>query len=150
LRKEREWIPILVADDSKDDRNLIERAFKTAGVSNPRHYVKDGEELLAHLGHALQNGGEGLPGMLVLDMQMPLLDGKEALRRIRADARMALLPVILLTTSEYPQDILDGYRLGANSVITKPFSYDEFVELASMLKRYWFDHVELPIQFKRE
>jgi two-component system response regulator len=149
MRNGTEWIPILVADDSQDDRHLLQRAFQAAGVRNALGEVKDGQELLESLETALAPGGAGLPGLVLLDMKMPRLDGKEALMRLRSDPRFNALPVILLTTSQYKEDVMDGYRLGANSVISKPFSYDDFIELASMLKKYWLDHVELPILFTR-
>lgn len=144
-----DWIPIMVADDSEDDRHLLEKAFRAAGVSNPLIEIKDGQALLEALEAAVAPGGAGLPGLLLLDMKMPRVDGKEALRRLRADPRFAVLPVVLLTTSQYKDDVLDGYRLGANSVIAKPFGYDDFVGLARMLKGYWLDHVELPAKFGR-
>jgi two-component system response regulator len=149
MRNGTEWIPILVADDSQDDRHLLQRAFQAAGVRNALGEVKDGQELLESLESSLAPGGAGLPGLVLLDMKMPRLDGKEALKRLRADPRFSALPVVLLTTSQYKEDVMDGYRLGANSVISKPFSYDDFIELASMLKKYWLDHVELPILFTR-
>lgn len=149
MRAGTDWIPVMVADDSQDDRHLLQRAFQAAGVKNPIHEVQDGQELLEALERAVAPGGAGLPGLLLLDMKMPRVDGKEALKRLRADARFKALPVILLTTSQYREDVMEGYQLGANSVISKPFSYDDFVELAGMLKRYWMDHVELPILFSR-
>lgn len=149
MRSDTDWIPLLVADDSQDDRHLLQRAFQAANVKNPVQEVRDGLELLESLEASLAPGGAGLPGLVLLDMKMPRLDGKEALKRLRADPRFQTLPVILLTTSQYKEDVLDGYQLGANSVISKPFSYDDFVELAGMLKKYWLDHVELPILFNR-
>ena len=150
MKENRDWIAILAADDSREDRHLLDRAFQAAGLRNRLDFVRDGQELIEQLERSAEGGPAALPGIIILDVKMPRLDGMEALQWIRADPRFALLPVILLTTSHYRQDILDGYRLGANSVITKPFSYDDFVELATMLKRYWLEHVELPAQFKNQ
>lgn len=150
MPRSRQNISILAADDSKDDRHLLQRAFQAAGLTNRLDFVMDGQELLERLETCVAPGGEGLPGLLLLDLRMPRMDGNEALQKIRADPRWSVLPVILLTTSDYREDVLEGYRLGANSVITKPFGFEQFVDLATMVKRYWLEHVVLPAGLGRD
>jgi CheY-like chemotaxis protein len=141
-------IPIWVADDSLDDCALLRSAFETAAIRNPLTFVHHGQELLDALRQKRPSGGRRLlPGLILLDMKMPVMDGKEALHEIRADPALMTIPVVFLTTSELKEDILECYRLGANSVVTKPFDYKESVELVTMLKKYWLEHVQLPLRF---
>jgi two-component system response regulator len=146
MEKNRNWIPIWVADDNLDDCRLLAHAFKDASLSNPLTFVHDGQQLLDAL-HEKQaaGGGQLLPGLIILDMKMPVMDGKEALQAIRADPALSMIPVVFLTTSQFKDDILDGYRLGANSVVTKPFDYVQIVGLVTMLKDYWLEYVQLPM-----
>lgn len=144
FQKPKDQLRIVVADDSKDDQVLLQRAFAAAGVPNPLLFVRDGRELITQLEACVAPGGGGLPGIVLMDLKMPRMDGKEALISIRSDPRFALLPVLLLSTTQYRDDVLECYRAGANSVITKPFSYEEFVALAGILHAYWMGHVELP------
>lgn len=141
FRKPKDQLAILVADDSKDDQLLLKRAFAAAGVPNPLLFVQDGQELLDQLAKG------PLPGLVLVDLKMPRMDGREALLRIRSDPRFSPLPVVLLSTSQFRDDVLECYRAGANSVVTKPFSYEEFVALAGVLHAYWIGHVELPGMF---
>jgi two-component system, response regulator len=146
MDKNRSWIPIWVADDNLDDCRLLAHAFKDAALSNPLTFVHDGQQLLDALRKKQgSGGGHLLPGLIILDMKMPVMDGKEALQAIRADPDLCMIPVVFLTTSQFKDDILDGYRLGANSVVTKPFDYVEIVGLVGMLKNYWLEYVQLPM-----
>ena len=151
MDKDRSWIPIWVADDNLDDCRLLAHAFKDAALPNPLTFVHDGQELLDALGkkHA-SGGGHLLPGLIILDMKMPVMDGKEALQAIRADPSLRMIPVVFLTTSQFKDDILDGYLLGANSVVTKPFDYLEIVGLVTMLEKYWLKYVQLPMYLNTE
>ncbi|HTB21439.1 MAG TPA: response regulator [bacterium] len=151
MEKDRSWIPIWVADDNQDDCRLLAHAFKDAALSNPLTFVHDGQQLLDAL-RMKQGPGNGhiLPGLIILDMKMPVMDGKEALQAIRADPALCTIPVVFLTTSQFKDDILDGYRLGANSVVTKPFDYLQIVGLVTMLEKYWLEYVQLPMYLKME
>ena len=142
MAENTDWISILIADDSKDDCHLLRRAFQEAKTPNRLDFVHDGQQLLDFLAAA-----QSLPGIILLDLNMPRLDGKEALKAIRADARLSLLPVLILSTSNYKDDVLACYRMGANAVMAKPLGYDEFVDLVFMVKRYWLEHVQLPARF---
>src|SRR6266581_9518921 len=124
------WIPILIADDSAEDRNLMKRAFEDAGVLNRLDFVGDGQELMAFLRRGLAGSDTPrIPGLILLDLNMPRMDGREVLEAIRADPNLACIPVLVLSTSNAREDVLGSYRLGANSVMVKPLGYDEFVDL---------------------
>lgn len=140
-------VPILVADDSEDDCRLLQRAFRDAKIGNPLVFVHDGQAALEALHGAAEAPGGLPPGLLLLDLKMPRLDGHQTLQSIRADPRLALLPVLVMSTSDYSEDVLACYRLGANAVMVKPFAYEEFLDLTNMLKRFWLDHALLPINY---
>jgi CheY-like chemotaxis protein len=143
-------IPILVADDSAEDCHLLKRAFVEAQIPNRLDFVHSGRELLDRLRAGL--GQESLlsfPGIILLDLKMPGMDGREALQAIRQDPEFRLIPVLMLTTSSFKEEILDCYRLGANSVLAKPLGFGDFVGLATILKRYWLENVQLPLKFSR-
>ena len=147
-------MPILVAEDDADDRSLLQRALQAAKVPNPISYVKDGQELLDFLGSCAPEG-EGRathssPALILLDLNMPRMNGKEALKLMRQDKRFERIPVLVLTTSRSREDILQSYSLGANSFMTKPLSYGEFVGMAELIRLYWLEKVELPGQFQLE
>ena len=138
-------VPILIADDSKDDIRLIERAFAEAKVFNPVDIVHDGQALLDHLEKAEPGGIPAIPGLILLDLNMPVLDGREALQAIRADPRLAPIPVLILSTSDLSDDVISSYRLGANAVLVKPFGYGEFVAMVESIKRFWLERACLPV-----
>lgn len=141
-------ITILLADDDSDDRLLACEALRESRLSNELHCVEDGEELLDYL---YQRGryGEGQqeaprPGIILLDLNMPKKDGREALREIKADPSLRSIPVVVLTTSKAEEDIYKTYDLGANSFITKPVMFEGLVRVMKDLGKYWFEIVELP------
>jgi CheY-like chemotaxis protein len=147
MKTSKKIIEILIADDDPEDRMLIIDALHESHLSNTIQYVEDGEELLDYL----QNNGKyadskqyPTPGMILLDLNMPKKDGREALKELRADARFKSIPVVVLTTSKAEEDILKTYNLGANSFITKPVSFSSLVEVMIALNNYWFEIVELP------
>lgn len=138
---------ILMAEDDKDDRLLAQEAMLESRVLNELHFVEDGVQLLNYL------HGEGsyadrtyypMPGLILLDLNMPKMDGREALAKIKADKRLRRIPVVILTTSKAEEDMVKGYDLGAASYITKPVTFDALVELMRALGRYWVEFVELP------
>lgn len=136
---------VLVAEDDPDDRLLLEEAFAEARVPVRLRFADDGEHLLELLQRAVRpRAPEALPVLVLLDLNMPRLDGREALRAIRTHHRLRHLPVILLTTSSSRDDVNDCYDLGASSFITKPVSFDALVDLAAVLGRYWLGCVRLP------
>lgn len=140
-------ITILLADDDEEDRMLVRDALQEGRVVNELATVNDGVELLEYLrceGAYSGRVGEPLPGLLLLDLNMPRMDGREALHEIRLDPRLRAMPVVILTTSKAEEDIVRTYDLGVNSFITKPVSFEALVETMRTLTHYWFQVVELP------
>lgn len=136
---ERNRVPILIADDDPEDRQLIKEAFEESRLLNELVFVKDGEELMARL-----LGSEPLPGLVLLDLNMPRKDGREALKEIKGHPKLKQIPVVVLTTSKAEEDIYRTYNLGVNSFVTKPVTFGSLVETMKDLGRYWFELVELP------
>jgi CheY-like chemotaxis protein len=144
---ERKPITILLADDDEDDRLLAKEALAESRLANDLHMVKDGEELMDYL---YRRGEYGLledsprPGLILLDLNMPKKDGREALREIKSDVALRQIPVVVLTTSKAEEDIYRTYDLGANSFITKPVMFESLIGVMKDLGKYWFEIVELP------
>jgi CheY-like chemotaxis protein len=140
-------ITILLAEDDADDRLLVKEALAEGRVVNDLRFVEDGEELLDYLrrrGRYADPEASPRPGLVLLDLNMPRKDGREALREIKSDPDLKRIPVVVMTTSKAEEDVLRSYDLGANSYITKPVTFDRLVELMKVLGRYWIEFVELP------
>ena len=140
-------IVILIADDDADDRMLAGEALEESRLVNDVRFVTDGEELVDYLkrrGKYADAAQYPLPGLILLDLNMPRMDGREALVEIKADPALRHIPVIVLTTSEAEEDIYKTYDLGVSSFITKPVTFDGLVEKMRVLGEYWFGIVELP------
>lgn len=147
MKTEGKMITILLADDDPDDRKLTHDAFMENRLANEFHAVEDGEELMEYLhrrGKYAKLRGEPLPGLILLDLNMPRKDGREALKEIKADPELRRIPIVVLTTSKAEEDIVRSYDLGVNSYVTKPVTFKSLVELIKVLGRYWFEVVELP------
>ena len=145
-------IVILLADDDEEDRMLASHALETSRVVNDLRFVEDGEELLDYLYHRGRYSGDGAsptPGLILLDLNMPKLDGREALEQIKKDPALCGIPVIVMTTSQAEEDIYRSYDLGANSFISKPVTFDGLVDVIRSLGQYWFQIVQLPVPEKR-
>lgn len=123
---------VLLVEDNEDDVELTLRAFKKHNLANEIHVARDGKEALDFL-----FGGRPIPQVVLLDLKLPKIDGLEVLRRIRADARTQLLPVVILTSSNEERDMVESYRLGANSYVRKPVDFQQFTEAAHQLGLYW-------------
>jgi CheY-like chemotaxis protein len=140
-------IVILMADDDEDDRLMTREAFKEARLDNELRFVEDGEELLDYLryrGKYSNPDDAPCPGLILLDLNMPRKDGREALEEIKADPNLKRIPIVVLTTSKAEEDIYRTYDLGVNSYITKPVSFEGLVEIVLSLTQYWFKIVKLP------
>jgi len=138
---------ILLADDDADDRFLIQEAMVEANLSNEVNFVKDGQELIDYLNQEgdFANGNAGpKPGMILLDLNMPRKDGREALKEIKSDPKLRSIPIVVLTTSSSEDDIQYTYSLGVASYITKPVTFDGLVEVMQALGNYWFNIAKLP------
>ncbi len=143
----RSSVVILMADDDADDRELTKDALAESRLVNDLHFVEDGTELLDYLhqrGVYGKAGSAPRPGVILLDLNMPRKDGREALREIKADPNLRTIPIVVLTTSKAEEDIARSYDLGANSFISKPVTFEGLVEVVRGLGKYWFDIVELP------
>jgi CheY-like chemotaxis protein len=131
---------ILLVEDDPDDETLTLRALRKSGVRHALVVARDGVEALDYLFGTGRHAGRDLglmPLVVLLDLKLPRLDGLEVLRRIRADERTRLLPVVILTSSDEERDRLEGYRHGANSYVRKPVDYDRFAEAVRQLGLYW-------------
>jgi CheY-like chemotaxis protein len=147
VKSNKKTIIILMADDDADDRMLTQEAWKENRLASELHFVEDGEQLMDYLqrrGKYDHLTNTPLPGLILLDLNMPKKDGREALQEIKADPDLRRIPIVVLTTSKAEQDILRTYNLGANSFITKPVTFEALVDVIKTLTRYWFDIVELP------
>jgi CheY-like chemotaxis protein len=147
MKPEEKGIVILLAEDDADDRLLVKEALAEGRVVNELRSVEDGEELLDYLrrrGRYADPEESPRPGLVLLDLNMPRKDGREALREIKEDSDLKRIPVVVMTTSQAEEDIFRSYELGANSYITKPVTFERLVELMKVLGRYWIEFVELP------
>jgi CheY-like chemotaxis protein len=138
---------ILMADDDPDDRFLVGEALAENKVEADFRTVEDGERLIDYLhrrGPYAESGAAPRPGLILLDLNMPRKDGREALREIKADPMFRQIPVVVLSTSQSEDDISGSYDLGANSFVTKPGSFEELIEVMSNLCAYWVRTVRLP------
>jgi two-component system response regulator len=138
---------ILLVEDNASDEKLTALAFKKCGVSNELVVVRDGAAALDYLFASGEHAGRDarvLPTVVLLDLQLPKLSGLEVLRRIRADERTKLLPVVVLTASKEEEDVLRSYSLGANAYVRKPVVFAEFAEAAKALGLFWLLLNELP------
>ena len=144
---ERRSITILMADDDEEDRELTREALNDARLANNMRFVGDGQELLDYLRRegAYADEAPPEPGVILLDLNMPRMDGREALAEIKSDPKLRHIPVVVLTTSKAEEDIFRTYGLGVNSFITKPVTFAGLVEVLQAFKRYWFEIVELPL-----
>ena len=140
-------IVLLMADDDPDDRLLVKDALDESRLANEMRFVEDGEELMDYLRQKGKYADSALsprPGLILLDLNMPRKDGREALREIKADPALRRIPVVVLTTSKAEEDIFRTYDLGVSSYVTKPVTFESLVELMRTLGKYWFEIVELP------
>jgi CheY-like chemotaxis protein len=153
MAQDAKSVSILIADDDSDDRMLIKEAFDENRIINAIDFVEDGEQLLAYLrreGSYAHLAGRPYPGLILLDLNMPKRDGREALADMKADAALRRIPVVVLTTSKADEDIIRTYGLGVSSFITKPVTFEGLVEITRVLARYWIEIVELPPQWNSD
>ncbi|WP_266205962.1 response regulator [Pontibacter kalidii] len=143
----RRTIVILIADDDAEDRMLVKEALDESRLKNHVQFVENGEELLDYLhnrGKFADKEKFPTPGLILLDLNMPKKDGREALKEIKSDDYLRVIPVVVLTTSKAEEDILRTYDLGVSSFITKPVTFASLVDVMKTLSKYWFEIVELP------
>jgi CheY-like chemotaxis protein len=146
-------VTILLADDDPDDRLLTKQALEENRLSNDLRFVENGEELVDYLCRRKQYADPATsprPGLILLDLNMPKMDGREALKEIKSDPALRQIPVVVLTTSKSEEDVFRTYNLGVNSYITKPVTFEGLVEVVRTLGKYWFEIVELPGGYARD
>jgi CheY-like chemotaxis protein len=145
---ERGPFTILMADDDEDDRLLTADALKRSRLINEMRFVVDGDDLMQYLRGTgvYADGGKPAqrPGLILLDLNMPKKDGREALAEIKSDEDLRSIPVVVLTTSSAEEDIVRTYDLGVNSFISKPVTFEGFATVMQTLAGYWFELVQLP------
>ena len=147
MNPSRQPITILVADDDPDDRLMTQEAFVECRLGNPLQFVTDGQELMDYLERRGEFADEQrfpMPGLILLDLNMPRRDGREALREIKANPALRGIPVVVLTTSKAEEDVVRSYRDGVNSFITKPVTFSALIEVVQALGKYWLEVVDLP------
>ncbi len=146
MTKNKEDIRIHMAEDDEDDRLMFKEAMEEARVTNAITFSVDGQDLMEFLRRegAYADRTEPLPDLILLDLNMPRMDGREALQQIKADPDLKRIPVVILTTSKAEEDIYSTYNEGANSFITKPVSFHGLVGAINALTSYWVDIVKLP------
>ncbi|MEQ9300747.1 MAG: response regulator [Cyclobacteriaceae bacterium] len=147
MTSKKSAVVILIADDDPEDRMLAKDALEENRLTNDLQFVEDGEELLDYLKNKNRFSDSEKyprPGLILLDLNMPKKDGREALKEIKLDESLRLIPIVILTTSKAEEDVVRSYNLGVNSFITKPVTFDALVEIMRTLSKYWFEIVELP------
>lgn len=140
LKLSHETQPILIVEDSEDDFDATRRAFGKVNLHNPIKHVLSGEEALGYL-HAEDNAR---PGIILLDLNMPGMDGRKTLQAIKEHKQLKQIPVVILTTSNDERDVSACYELGANTYIQKPVDFDGLINAIKQLKEYWFEIAILP------
>lgn len=146
LTRNSESLVVLMVDDDDDDYLLTKRAFKESKLLESLVRVSDGEEMLDYL-HGTGEYAETKPlkpDVILLDLNMPRMDGREALKQLKSDDSLRQIPVVVFTTSKAEEDIIRSYQLGVNSFITKPVTFEGLKDVMTRLGMYWFDLVELP------
>jgi CheY-like chemotaxis protein len=140
-------VVILLADDDEDDLQMTQEALEQSRLGNDLRFAVDGEDLMDYLlrrGRYADPADSPAPGLILLDLNMPKKDGREALAEIKANPDLRKIPVIVLTTSRAEEDVFRTYELGVSSFITKPVTFEGLVEAMKVLTEYWFEIVELP------
>jgi two-component system, response regulator len=144
-------VEILLVEDNPSDIKLALHAFKTNNLANHVHVVRDGAEALEFIfatdRYATRNVTNG-PKVILLDLKLPLVDGIEVLRRIKADERTCMIPVVVMTASREERDMVESYQLGVNSYIVKPVDFDQFTEAVRQLGYYWLLLNQIPAHGK--
>ncbi len=144
----REPVPVLLVEDDPDDVEITRRAFRKGRICNTLYVARDGEEALHFLRHTGPYAGEDVaaprPGLILLDLNLPRLDGREVLEVIKNDADLRHIPVVVLTTSSEEADVMGCYDRGANTYITKPVEFSSFLEAVITIGEYWLTIAEIP------
>jgi CheY-like chemotaxis protein len=137
-------IVILLVEDNPGDVRLTKEVFKQSRIRNSLHVVNDGEEAMSFLRREGEYADAPRPGLILLDLNMPKMDGREVLNAVKDDESLRRIPIVVLTTSEAEEDVYNAYNLHANAYIRKPVDLDAFMEVIRMLEDFWLELVKLP------
>ncbi len=142
----KEFVSILLVEDNPDDVELTLHALKKNNIINPVELVRDGQEAIDYLFYTgkYSNSSHAFPGIILLDLKLPKVDGIEILKKIKEDKRRKLIPVVVLTSSKEEKDVIESYNFGVNSYIRKPVDFDQFVETVKHIGYYWLLINEYP------
>jgi len=139
-------IEILLVEDSPSDANLTIREFSKAKIANNLHWVEDGETAMNYLRQQGEFADAPRPDLILLDLNLPGMDGREVLEEVKSDTDLKRIPVVILTTSNDEQDVLRSYNLNANCYVTKPIDIDQFINVVQLIKEFWLAAVLLPVE----
>ena len=145
--EKRRLIPVLLVEDDPDDVEITKRAFAKGRIGNPLYVVRDGDEAMEFLKHTGRYTVPDLaprPGLILLDLNLPRLDGREVLRLVKSDPGLKRIPIVVLTTSDEEADVFECYDSGANSYMTKPVNFQKFIDAVVVIGKYWFCFAEIP------
>jgi len=151
VNRNKERISVLLVEDDEDDIRLTQRAFTKGKILNKLYVVGNGEEameFLEHRGRYADPQQAPEPGIILLDLNMPRMSGREVLKKIKADEKLRHIPVVILTTSNQEKDVCDCYEQGANTFITKPVEFGKFLKAVVALGEYWLDIARLPAEYE--
>ena len=139
-------IEILLVEDSPSDANLTIREFSKAKIANNLHWVEDGETAMNYLRHQGEFTDAPRPDLILLDLNLPGMDGREVLEEVKSDTDLKRIPVVILTTSNDDKDVLRSYNLNANCYVTKPIDIEQFINVVQLIKDFWLAAVLLPVE----
>lgn len=139
-------IEILLVEDSPSDANLTIREFSKAKIANNLHWVEDGETAMNYLRQQGEFADAPRPDLILLDLNLPGMDGREVLEEVKSDTDLKRIPVVILTTSNDEQDVLRSYNLNANCYVTKPIDIEQFINVVQLIKDFWLAAVLLPVE----
>lgn len=137
-------IEILLIEDSPSDAHLTIKGFNRAKIANNLRWIEDGETAMAYLRQQGEYANAPRPDLILLDLNLPGMDGRELLAAVKSDHKLKLIPIVVLTTSTHEQDILRSYHLNANCYVTKPFDMQQFIEVVQLINEFWLAAVKLP------
>jgi CheY-like chemotaxis protein len=139
-------IEILLVEDSPSDANLTIREFSKAKIANNLHWVEDGDTAMNYLRQQGEFADAPRPDLILLDLNLPGMDGREVLEEVKSDTDLKRIPVVILTTSNDEQDVLRSYNLNANCYVTKPIDIEQFINVVQLIKEFWLAAVLLPVE----